>query len=112
MLPTPTQDTTLTAVFSIVVAVEHDRIYKTVAAPNPVTDGVRTVEVTMPSERMQVVTVSIVDMLSRESARMSHALHPGHNTIVVPVDHLTNGMYSVILQSEKQRATIRLLVTR
>jgi glucose/arabinose dehydrogenase len=112
VLNTPPNDTTLTAVFTVVVAAEGDRVYKTAAAPNPVTDGVRAVEVTVPSERAQAVTISIVNMLSRELTRVSHTLSPGANRIMLPVDHLANGVYSVILQAEKSRRTVRLLVAR
>lgn len=109
---TPPHDTTLTAVFSVVVGVESDRNYKTTAAPNPVTGGVDAVEVTIGSERVQPVTISIVDMLSRELTRVSRSVNAGSNKIAVPVSHLANGMYSIVLQSRNQRSTVRLLVAR
>lgn len=112
VLQTPPDDTTLTAVFSVVVGVDGDHLYKTAAVPNPVTKGVHTVNVKVPSEWPQGVTISIVDMLSRELTRVSRTLVAGQNTLAVPVDHLADGMYSMTLQSEKRRITIRLLVAR
>jgi len=108
----PDRDTTLVAVFSAVVGVEGADHYQTVAMPNPVTQGVQNVEVTLPSEYAPGVTISIVDMLSRELARSSHTFNSDQKSIMVSVEHLANGMYHMILQSGKRRSTVRLLVSR
>lgn len=110
VVQTPAHDTTFTAVFSVVVAVEGDGGNKTAVVPNPVTAGVHTVEVVLPPEWREAV-VSIVDMLSRELTRTTGAV-AGRNAIAVPVGHLANGMYSVILQSQQGSTTLRLLVMR
>jgi glucose/arabinose dehydrogenase len=110
---TPRQDTTFTAMFSIVLSAEEASSQHGVTVfPNPVLSGSRYTEVSMASQKAQPVTIYLVDLLSRRIGKVEDVLVVGENSVPIDVEMLSNGLYGLVVETADLKKTVKLLVNR
>jgi len=106
---TPVDDFTLTATFSFVVGVEPDSYSDRVTIfPNPARQGVVTVSI--PSTKVQMIKINMVDPLARNIVSEKAELNAGDNQLVLQFGRIGNGMYSIIIEMEHTTVFRRLVV--
>lgn len=112
VIVTPVDDTTFTALFSIVLGVDMAIQERAITVfPNPLLDGDQ-VEVYMPSEMPLPVRIYLVDPLSRQVEKFETELKAGANAIPVDIAFLSNGVYGLIVESGEKKTMIKLLINR
>ncbi|HEY4656740.1 MAG TPA: T9SS type A sorting domain-containing protein, partial [Cyclobacteriaceae bacterium] len=110
---TPREDTTFTAMFSIVLSAEEASSQHGVTVfPNPVLSGSRYTEVSMASQKAQPVTIYLVDLLSRRIGKVEDVLVVGENSVPIDVEMLSNGLYGLVVETADLKKTVKLLVNR
>lgn len=110
ILATPSDDLSLTAQFSTIVGTEEKFSAGQISVyPNPSTEGV--VNILIPSTAAQQVTISMVDLLSREIVTARHELQGGENNIPFYYGKINSGIYSILVELKEKTISKRLIVS-
>jgi glucose/arabinose dehydrogenase len=110
---TPPNDTTFIALFAVVLGVRETSLQYPIAVfPNPVLRVDQTVEITIPSTKVQPVSVYVFDLLSRNIQQFDGILSIGENAIPIDAQLLGNGMYGVVVEVGKWKMITKLLIAR
>lgn len=113
VIVTPADDVTYAAQFSIVLDVDDDLSALDVYVyPNPTGSDDEKLILKILSNKIQSVTVDVVDLLGRELGSQNKILHEGENLIPLETSSLSNGIYGIVLRNENLKMTKRFIVSR
>jgi hypothetical protein len=86
--------------YSRVIAIKNENMITLDLFPNPTTD---VLQVQIPSERKETTKINIIDAAGKQIYSQSVQLNEGTNAISIPVDHLQNGSYYLVVENESGR---------
>lgn len=86
--------------YSRVVAVKNDNVLTLQLFPNPVTN---LLQVQLSSAERQPASISIADAAGKIIYKKELQLTDGNNAVSIPVQHLSKGMYYLILEKNNER---------